>query len=249
MIYVVIEELNPEPHREHSRADLSTLGALRGFNSDDDSRRGAEVKSGEAAHGPISPPRDSALGSLNKGSPFFSVHELVSVRLSSSLRGGGFTDARRVFVPRQRGARVRERSIVRKGCRIHVRQNWEALCPASQDGTRLSARRALDSGVGTSRLVPSAPSAVFNAPRHAQRSVRGARSAGQVRPESQRTDRRGPGPPLGMPRPGTRRAVPSSTPAGIFTVSFSSCSTSLRPPHFGHGLSINWPRPPHSGQP
>lgn len=31
MIYVVIEELNPEPHREHSRADLSTLGALRGF--------------------------------------------------------------------------------------------------------------------------------------------------------------------------------------------------------------------------
>ena len=128
MIYVVIEELNPEPHREHSRADLSTLGALRGFNSDDDSRRGAEVKSGEAAHGPLSPPRDSALGSLNKGSPFFSVHELVSVRLSSSLRGGGFTDARRVFVPRQRGARVRERSIVRKGCRIHVRQNWEARC-------------------------------------------------------------------------------------------------------------------------
>jgi ZIP family zinc transporter len=31
MIYVVIEELNPDPHREHSRADLSTLGALRGF--------------------------------------------------------------------------------------------------------------------------------------------------------------------------------------------------------------------------
>jgi ZIP family zinc transporter len=31
MIYVVIEELIPESHREHSRADLSTLGALGGF--------------------------------------------------------------------------------------------------------------------------------------------------------------------------------------------------------------------------
>lgn len=31
MIYVVIEELIPESHREHSRADLSTLGALAGF--------------------------------------------------------------------------------------------------------------------------------------------------------------------------------------------------------------------------
>ena len=31
MIYVMIEELIPESHREHSRADLSTLGALGGF--------------------------------------------------------------------------------------------------------------------------------------------------------------------------------------------------------------------------
>jgi len=31
MIYVVIEELIPESHREHSRADLSTLGTLGGF--------------------------------------------------------------------------------------------------------------------------------------------------------------------------------------------------------------------------
>lgn len=38
---------------------------------------------------------------------------------------------------------------------------------ASQDGARLSARRDLDSGVGTSRLR-SALSAVFNAPRHAR---------------------------------------------------------------------------------
>ena len=43
MIYVMIEELIPESHREHSRADLSTLGLGR-LHGDDDPRRGAEVK-------------------------------------------------------------------------------------------------------------------------------------------------------------------------------------------------------------
>jgi ZIP family zinc transporter len=62
MIYVVIEELIPESHREHSQRGSVDARCLGGLYSDDDSRRGAEVKRRRNSATTASPPRPSALG-------------------------------------------------------------------------------------------------------------------------------------------------------------------------------------------
>ena len=47
------------------------------------------------------------------------------------------------------------------------------------------------------------------------------------------------------PCPESRRRVPSSTPAGMFTLSLSSVTTYPSPRHCGQALRMIWPAPPH----
>jgi len=52
-----------------------------------------------------------------------------------------------------------------------------------------------------------------------------------------------------MPRPATRKAMPSSTPTGMVTVRLSVFSTSPRPPQSWQGWSIALPLPWHADYP
>ena len=105
------------------------------------------------------------------------------------------------------------------------------------------------SSVGTSSVVPSTASVSGDG--FLPQQVRTGALEARVAPRTHHHEQIPAMPPasgLGIPLPGMRSAMPSSTPCGIFTVSISSCSTSPLPRHFGQGCSMMLPRPWQAGQ-